>query len=286
MKPRTATLASLALAAFAGNHFVNATKHSSEVTYEDVTFNIAYFDDGRKRPYRVRFKEDVVVHRFFFKRRNILVKLIKSGTEKYRVFHRSRSPIRVDRRDSGARMLLDDVEDEENEDEETPLGAWGPHQRRLYACEDCEATWQTLCETSALQGGVGSVCELVDFYDDPIAELGQEGIDIMCDKFIGACDFFSPADACAGQCEGDTPGETVKCWKRQTEGNDGHVISQHFELHASSCSIYYTLATSWCISIAEKRNLQGNPLSVLDRDAKQIDPFRGDIHVLHFRSIP
>lgn len=257
MKPRTATLVSLALAAFGGNRLVDAAKHTSEVTYEGVTFNIAYFDDGRKRPYRIRFKEDGVTHRFFFKRRNILVKWIKSGTEKYRIYHRSRNLYKVVRRDSGARLLLDDAEDPEYEeygeyededdeefeefegeeededdkgedDEETSFGDWGVHQqRRLYACEDCEETWEEVCETSDRQGGVGSVCELVDYYDDPIADLGQQGIDIMCDKFLGACNFFSAADACAGQCEGNTPGETVKCCKRSDRrGRKLHLLKK------------------------------------------------------------
>lgn len=212
----------LALAVFTSKHLINATtKFTSAVTFEGVTFKLTYYDDGRRKPYKITFEEYGVPHWFLFEKSDILVRYIRVGAEKYGVYHRNRKAIEVIRRDATERMLLDDKDDNDKEDDddvdvETSTGTSGSshRQRRLYACVDCEATWEALCETRPHLGGVSSVCELVYFYDHPISKLGQQGINIMCDKFVGACGFFTSREACARQCEDDTLGETVKCCER------------------------------------------------------------------------
>lgn len=72
------------------------------------------------------------------------------------------------------------------------------HRRRsLYACNDCQETWETVCDE-----GVPTVCDLVD-YGSPILATAEASIATMCESFGAACSRSGSVEACAGQCEDD-----------------------------------------------------------------------------------
>lgn len=70
-------------------------------------------------------------------------------------------------------------------------------RRSLYACNDCQQTWRTVCDE-----GVPSVCDLVD-YGSPILTTSEESIATMCETLGAACSSSGSIEACDGQCEED-----------------------------------------------------------------------------------
>ena len=68
-------------------------------------------------------------------------------------------------------------------------------RRRLYDCEDCEETWETVCSR-----GMRTVCAL-EGYGHPLASAAQESIGVFCEDFGDACAEHSSGYVCLGECE-------------------------------------------------------------------------------------
>lgn len=70
-----------------------------------------------------------------------------------------------------------------------------PQHRRLYACSECEETWDIFCGQ-----GLDTVCDLVG-YGDPFSNLAEASVSTMCEHFGSACSGLSALEACQDQCE-------------------------------------------------------------------------------------
>ena len=66
--------------------------------------------------------------------------------------------------------------------------------RRLYACEDCDMTWDTVCTK-----GVETVCNL-EGYGSPFLSAGVASIDVLFNILGGICSELSGSDVCDGEC--------------------------------------------------------------------------------------
>lgn len=129
----------------------HGAKERMTVTEGSIKFKVDNYDDGRNRPYQVKFTTDDVFSRYKFEPDG-LIRYIKAGTEKYRVVYRSDGSLRrVKRTDSGARMLAEFGEEGDLEDF-SEEGTEFAH-RRLYACDDCEIAWNAVCGV-----GITSLC--------------------------------------------------------------------------------------------------------------------------------
>ena len=165
-----------------------AAKESMTVAQDGITFTVIRSDDGRSKPYIVKFAEDGVSSKYTFKSDGSVAN-IKVGTEKYKVLYKSNGNLkRVKRWDSGVRMLqTEDMEDIEED------GMF--EHRRLYACHDCEEAWDAVCDI-----GVPSVCSIVG-YGSPLTGAATASMETFCESFGAACALYNGAEACADQCE-------------------------------------------------------------------------------------
>lgn len=89
--------------------------------------------------------------------------------------------------DVGSRMLLASEVDEVVE--EVPS-----ESRRLYECQDCEETWDTLCEV-----GIVDICFWVELLPNVFSEDAQSSMTTMCSEMGAAC-YTSASDTCEYQC--------------------------------------------------------------------------------------
>lgn len=191
--------------------FTLATKETMEVTQSGKTFTVDWYDDGRSNPYKVRFTKNSVSSVYTFDSSGRLKKL-KAGSGKYKFNWESitsdvtvKSGAESMTLNAGSRMLGIDIQEKnvmhEVDAETTSLG-----HRRLYECDDCEETWETLCDN-----GIYTVCfwvpylETLGFFWSSDAKASMK---TMCTKFGNACDALPPSDACNGWC---TDGELVPC---------------------------------------------------------------------------
>ena len=172
----------------------DAARNRLKVSEGDINFKIFSFDDGRSRPYQINFwTSDTGSSRFKFDQAG-RVTYIKASSEKYVVRYKSNGSLRrLVRKDSGARTLLLSYADEAGYEHHLEGDAIVHENRRLYACDDCEYTWDTICGD-----GIPSVCDLVGH-----ASLGATGtfaVDIVCEMLGSVCNDTSADTACDGQC--------------------------------------------------------------------------------------
>lgn len=183
---------SLGLLLFGAVLFTDAVE-KIKIEIEDIVFKVKsyHFDENPSIPIVVIFlTEDVGRSKYSFDA-DLRIKKFIAGSEKYVVRYKADGTLRgVVRKDSGARVLLSE-EEEEYQDVVTVL-----QQRRLhYPCDDCEADWNDLCGI-----GIPTVCSL-----DGHASLGDSGISsvaTLCHTFGASCSHLSGDNACDGQCVG------------------------------------------------------------------------------------
>lgn len=156
----------MSLLLLAGILFAEARKETLKIEKAGVRFKVHWWDDGRDVPYQIHFKKDGVEAKHKFSSDGRLYQL-KVGSTTYTFtwdsldFGEGSPSIKV--ADSGEdRMLVGQDEGEGVEDTDADIIF---NQRRLYACDDCENAFETLCGQ-----GLDDVCLLLGSY---IPGLGQ-----------------------------------------------------------------------------------------------------------------
>ena len=159
----------------AGINVGEATGDRITVTTYKTNHRIHWWDDDRDEPYRVTFWKFGLKSVYLFGQSGNLKSLTVRGRE-YTFPSDTRS-----------RMLLASEQDEVAED--IHLGG-----RRLFACTDCEETWDTLCSV-----GLADVCFLHEFPREDFNDDAEDSVRRMCTAFGAACE-ASAFDTCEGQC--------------------------------------------------------------------------------------
>lgn len=188
------------LLVFLANSLVvsDATKHVFKVKQGRVKFTVHYWDDGRQNPYRISFKKNGVRSSYRFEARGYVTIINVDGVVTTFTWDAANdadaeqlegtAPTIVS--DLGDRLLLDQFEKDAGTDGSVV-------RRRLYYCDDCEDTWETMCGL-----GINSVCffhyDTRDwgFTDDTVTSIAR-----LCKKFSRACDKKDAEDVCSGTCE-------------------------------------------------------------------------------------
>lgn len=105
---------------------------------------------------------------------------------------------RVIQTSSGRRELLEDEGEYDVDMQVLDTGTMArPRRRLLYSCDDCEETWDTVCEQ-----GIPSVCNVVG-YGSPFSTEANAAIEVMCSTLGNACAGSTGDEVCDGQCVGD-----------------------------------------------------------------------------------
>lgn len=162
------------------------------VREDGIKFFVRRFE-GKSKPYRVRFSTSTTDRSDFWFKEDGSVNSIKAGTEKYVVRYRSSGALRtVLRKDSGARMLVDEEELDAymTEAEES---AFDLAHRSLYYCDDCEEKWNAVCGQ-----GISTVCNVMDH--SSLGTKGAAAVEIMCNTFGSACESISAEKVCRNRC--------------------------------------------------------------------------------------
>ena len=187
------------------------------VSHEGTTFLVDRYYDGRDIPYHVTFTDPFKsVYKFDAEGS---VTDIKADGETYEVIYKSNGKLKkvkdtttTDRRYLGAAeggeiegggrggadaADGDTLREAQGQEQEGPAPAEraSDGHRRLYDCEDCEQTWDVLCD-----GGLTTVCNL-EGYGSPLQPTAEMSIALFCDNFSSACAHFSASDVCDGECE-------------------------------------------------------------------------------------
>ena len=170
-----AAQASLLLVLLGRCFVAEATRHRITVTKYKTNHRIDWWDDGRDEPYRVTFWKFGLKSVYLFGQSGNLKSLTVRGREY------------TFPSDTGSRMLLASEQDEVAED--IHLGG-----RRLFACTDCEETWDTLCSV-----GLADVCSLHESPREDFNDDAEDSVRRMCSAFGAACG-ASAFDTCDGQC--------------------------------------------------------------------------------------
>lgn len=187
--------------------FAAADKERLIVREGGVKFTFLTFDDGRSKPYKIRFKDSNVKSLYIFGEEGD-VTLIKVGGVRYKVRDTGVTGRKLTAETKQALVphtgwVLADESQEELEtlfDEEPSL-----EHRRLYACSECEETWDVMCGQ-----GLETVCELVD-YGSPFNAEAEASIATLCGNFGDACSSLTAEAGCEDQCEGDGgPGKRTR----------------------------------------------------------------------------
>lgn len=185
-----------------------ALRETNKATWDGIKFKIMNFDDGRPTPYVIMFTSDEVKSVYRFDAAGVILKVV-ADSERYKIVYNSRGElVNVRRRDSGVTRSRTLIASEEHvvvaatnagsggEGKRGDIAIEHHGRRRLYACDDCENTWDLLCDT-----GLPPVCALQTEYGSVFDTLGAASIDTMCSTFASACGGISAFDACDGQCE-------------------------------------------------------------------------------------
>lgn len=210
MWPPTAVTALVLAIVTVRSPTTHAAKHKMNVKEDGTTFRVIFHDDGRSRPRRVIFKESGVRSVYVFDASTYL-SILRVGSEKYTFDWDSNGDATVNSGsgsislNAGSRMLrtharADNVVDEVDQEDTFD-------HRRLFTCDDCEYTWETLCDN-----GLYTVCFWVPYLDSSSGFWSDDAIasiTTMCTKFGNACGALSPSEACDGWCIGD--GESFVC---------------------------------------------------------------------------
>lgn len=176
MKYSAATSASLGSALLAGFSVADGERERIAVSEGGINFKVDWYDDGRRKPYRTIFWDSGrSVYKFDAAGR---VKTIKVGSEKYRVYYKIIGNLkRVELKSSGRRNLAGEEDEQDAFDEGEEEEKVTPVHRNLYACGDCEETWDVMCDQAA-----STVCELVG-YGSPFSEAALTSIETFCNIF-------------------------------------------------------------------------------------------------------
>lgn len=212
-----------------------SAKERMVVSQGGVKFVVLLLDDGRKNPYMLRFKDDGDSSTYVFGADGTVTSVTSGGTKykvrnsgvstrklstttskqlgspepsiELSPLGSASNAIAADsnqlrdasklstERSFGSRVTVTaEVSNELKDafDEGSPMGV---EHRRLYACSDCEETWDILCGQ-----GLDTVCDLVD-YGDPFGNTAEASISTMCQHFGSACSELSALEACEDQCE-------------------------------------------------------------------------------------
>lgn len=164
-----------------------ATSGKIVVEQGNTTFTLIGNVDGRKKPYKIRFKEEGVKSGFKLDSEG-LVKVVVVGSEKYKVVHNSEGDlVRVKNISSGSARYLKDQEMDTAEQAIQPATLGRRRRRRLYDCLDCYNMWDVMCNN-----GRESVCELASLGTDVLSEtaLGAGG---TCATRSNSCATLSTA---------------------------------------------------------------------------------------------
>lgn len=196
-----------------------AAQETLTVTKGGTTFEVDWYDDARENPYTVSFRHRRADSLYSFDALGVLRQLdiddvtytfSYAGDETMAVDDGSQSIV-VD--DIGSRMLREtrdgELEIVQMHDEGELYGIFEAavgfhHRRRLYACHDCEQTWDTVCDC-----GIDTVCDLVPTlgsraYRRFWTRDAKRSIRVMCRKFGKACR-TSGERTCRGQCTDGEP---------------------------------------------------------------------------------
>lgn len=171
-----------------------ATAGTIMVEEGDTTFIVSSYNDGRFRPYRIKYEDDGVISRYVFNEEGF-VKVVVVGREVYKVIYDSDGILEKVINRSISRGTRDLKEEEMDDTEQMAQGAT-LRRRRLYDCVDCHDTWDVVC-----RNGHESVCDLEFLDTDRLTSTALESIDMFCDSFEIMCDVLSGGTACDGQCE-------------------------------------------------------------------------------------
>ena len=186
----------LALAAGPGS----ATRYSTTVKNFGVKFKVLWWDDGRDEPYRMAYTKKGIYSVFKFNAMGELQSITVEGEDQN--FSTSRKLIAAPKGSESSKVvdMQENVEADERElDQEH-------HRRRLYACSDCENTWNTLCNT-----GLADVCAV--WSSGALKGDAKTAVKLFCKKFNKECDAASAEETCADDCtEGEVNTYKYMLW--------------------------------------------------------------------------
>eukprot|EP00904_Undaria_pinnatifida_P013068 jgi/Undpi1/8892/HiC_scaffold_25.g11354.m1 len=215
MKTSSVTQTAILLALAAGTG--SATRYLTTFKNFGVKFRIYWWDDGRDEPYRMAFTKRGIYSAYTFNKNGKLKSITVEGEEQ--TFSTSRKLIAT-AEDNAARKLLTVQEDQDEEMttlsegiasrslttmqedlevDETELNQEN-HRRRLYACSDCENSWDTMCDR-----GLGDVCGVVAW--GGLTGDAKNAVKLFCTKFNKECDaaYANGETPCADDCTEDVP---------------------------------------------------------------------------------
>ena len=151
----------------AGSHLADADRDRFRVTHDGISFLVDRYDDGRAKPFAVAFTDAFrSVYKFDAEGS---VTDIKTDDETYNVIYKNNGDLKKVKGTTSTRRILTqnageieggdispaDDETLDAEEERPSPSDKSNHRRRLYDCEDCTHTWNTLCNE-----GVETVCAL------------------------------------------------------------------------------------------------------------------------------
>lgn len=182
--------------------FAAAGRERLLVKEAGVRFTIFTYDDGRSQPYTFKFKDNDITSNYRFDANGDVTKITVGGA-KYKVSGNGVTGRRLsagNTKQSLAPPAAWTLEEDAQEELEPPFdeGLLSFEHRRLYACSECEDTWDVMCGQ-----GLRAVCELVG-YGSPFDADAEASIATMCDTFGDACSSLTAEAACESQCEGDS----------------------------------------------------------------------------------
>lgn len=194
MRHSTATLAFLGSVLLSGFSVIDGANERLSVIEGGVKFKIDWYDDGRSKPYKAVFSDDGVRSIYKFNAEGRVMQ-IKVDSEKYKVLYKSNGDLRrVKLTSSRRRDLVEERGDQDAFDAGNEEASFV--HRRLYACDDCEETWDVMCDEA-----VSTVCEL-EGYGSPLGQAASASIKTLCDTFgTDACSSYSGAEICQDQCD-------------------------------------------------------------------------------------
>lgn len=185
--------ASLLLTLIARGVEVEAAREMIFFKEQGTDFRIDWWDDDRSEPYEVHFTTYDVSSVYTFDASGGLTTLKTSGvlyTFDMDVETANGTPgiqSSSSSSDVGSRKLL--LPHHEAVEEVAGYGG-----RRLYACTDCEETWDTLCDN-----GLVDVCDWVELLPSVFTKDAQISLLIVCSAFGAECK-MSASSVCDGQC--------------------------------------------------------------------------------------
>ncbi|CAN0015043.1 unnamed protein product [Pylaiella littoralis] len=166
----------------------NAARETLSVTESGVTFTVARYDDGRDKPYRLKFRQGDTRSLYMFDSDSHVTNLKVGDDERYLIMYDTSDTLEsVELTPSSTRRAL--VEEEKND----AAAIEGRRRLEFDDCPSCEDAWVSLC------AGVSSVCDLVD-YGSPFSATAAASIDTMCNTIGNACLKYGASEACRDQC--------------------------------------------------------------------------------------